>query len=390
MSADAVVDDVGATPTAAPQVAAATTPVVAADKASAAGISELTRSFGAVILDANGDGWQDIFLGRHQNPGRLYLNGRNATFSEIDAGTFVHHDRHGCDQADVNRDGRADVLCAVGANKGTDLKQNELWIQGAGGDFVDRSGPFGVADLFGRGRNVTFIDVNRDGYPDVYIGNEGDRPDGLPASSQLFLNVGGSAFREAPEYGLDLETGSGCGQAADFNNDGWQDLLLCTHAGLKLYRNEQGSGFTEVSRAMRIAHNPADAQFADVNADGLLDVVEVSRTRLRVNVRSGSRFIIAYQQAISNGVGVATGDVNGDGLPDLYVLIGGTSNGPDLMLVNGGGTTFSPMTIPQTNQGKAESVRPIDYDRNGLTDFLVLNGNSTSAGPVQLIAFFPA
>jgi hypothetical protein len=384
-------DAVGVMPTAAQQAATAAVPVVAVDKAGPAGVFELTRSFGAVIFDANGDGWQDIFLGRHQNSARLYLNGRNATFSEIDAGMFGRHDRHGCDQADVNQDGLPDVFCAVGANKGTDLKQNELWIQAAGGGFTNQSGPFGVADLFGRGRNVTFIDVNRDRYPDVYVGNEGDRPDGLPAPSHLFLNLGGSGFREAPEFGLDLETGSGCGQAQDFNNDGWQDLLLCTHTGLKLYRNEQGSGFTDVARAMRIAHNPSDAQFADVNGDGLLDVVEVTRTRLRVNVRSGSRFTIAFQQAISNGTGVATGDVYGDHLPDLYVLLGGTSsNGADLMLLNGGGTTFSPMTIPQTNQGRAESVRSIDYDRNGLTDFLVLNGNSTSAGPVQLIAFFPA
>ena len=46
-------------------------------------------------------------------------------------------------------------------------------------------------------------------------------------------------------------------------------------------------------------------------------------------------------------------------------------------------------SIPSTSEGGAESVWPIDYDQNGLTDFLVLNGARGEA-PVQLIAFFPA
>jgi hypothetical protein len=45
-------------------------------------------------------------------------------------------------------------------------------------------------------------------------------------------------------------------------------------------------------------------------------------------------------------------------------------------------------SIPSTSQGVAEFVAPIDYDGNGLTDFLVLNGAGTGPGPVELIAFF--
>jgi hypothetical protein len=47
-------------------------------------------------------------------------------------------------------------------------------------------------------------------------------------------------------------------------------------------------------------------------------------------------------------------------------------------------------STPSTSQGAAESVWPIDHDGNGLTDFLVLNGEQRAEGPVQLIAFFPA
>jgi FG-GAP-like repeat len=91
---------------------------------------------------------------------------------------------------------------------------------------------------------------------------------------------------------------------------------------------------------------------------------------------------------------VAAGDVNGDGRPDLYVMRGRSAtstNAPDRVYLNNGtGTNFSLMSsIPSTSEGKAESVWPIDYDGNGLTDFLVLNGDGERSGPVQLIAFLP-
>jgi hypothetical protein len=71
--------------------------------------------------------------------------------------------------------------------------------------------------------------------------------------------------------------------------------------------------------------------------------------------------------------------------------LGGGANAADQVYLNDGtGRTFSQLSsIPSASQGVAESVWPIDYDSNGLTDFLVLNGEEDTARPVQLIAFFP-
>ena len=341
--------------------------VVAQDVSAEAGIFELTRSRGAVVLDVDDDGHRDIFLGRHQSPARLYRSDGAGHFSEIAVETFGRHDRHGCAAADVDVDGLPDIYCAVGANKGTDIKNNELWIQGAASSFSDQAAAFGVMDAFGRGRDTTVIDVDADGYPDLYLGNEGDRPDGLPAPSRLFMNVGGTSFHDAPEYGLDLETGSGCGQAADFNDDGWEDLLLCTRDGLKLYRNDEGAAFTEVSRRMRIVHNPTDANLVDLDGDGRLDLVEATRKALRVELRRGRIFTPVFRLPLPAGLGLAVGDVNGDEHPDLYVLQGSSgTNAADLMLLNDGdGTSFTEMSIPVTSEGRAESVEPIDYARTG-------------------------
>jgi hypothetical protein len=66
-------------------------------------------------------------------------------------------------------------------------------------------------------------------------------------------------------------------------------------------------------------------------------------------------------------------------------------NAPDQVYLNdGNGASFTRMSsIPSTSQGVADFVAPLDYDGNGLTDFLVLNGGKdTGPGPVELIAFF--
>jgi hypothetical protein len=131
-----------------------------------------------------------------------------------------------------------------------------------------------------------------------------------------------------------------------------------------------------------------------VNGDTWRDVIEVSRKELRILLNTNGTFSSAFSTRLQGGIAVATGDVNGDDRPDIYVMRGmsGTStNAPDLVYLNSGtGRNFTKMSsIPSTSQGQAESVAPIDYDGNGLTDFLALNGNGTNSGPVQLIAFFP-
>ena len=90
-------------------------PVSAVNKATDAGISENTETYGAIIADFNNDTEPDIFLGRHTAVARLYENAGNGHFQETNQGTFPRTDRHGCDAADVNRDGLKDIFCTEGA-----------------------------------------------------------------------------------------------------------------------------------------------------------------------------------------------------------------------------------------------------------------------------------
>jgi Bacterial Ig-like domain/FG-GAP-like repeat/FG-GAP repeat len=221
----------------------------------------------------------------------------------------------------------------------------------------------------------------------------------MPSPNRFFTNRPGGALHHAPEYGLDLETslqGSNTTSVGDLDKDGWQDLLLITPNGLRVYHNEQGMGFTEVAASVGLDQSPRDVTLADVNGDSWVDVIEVEPNKLSVFVKANGKFSSVFSAAQQYGYSVATGDVNGDNRPDVYVMRGqdtAGTNAPDQVYLNDGdGASFTQMSsIPSTSQGEADSVAPIDYDGSGLTDFLVLNGGGEEgslAGPVELIAFF--
>ena len=375
------------------------TPVMAVNKAADAGIAEDTTTYGAVIFDFNNDGSSDIFLGRHFLQARLYKNLGDGHFTEIDQGTFGEIDRHGCDAADVNGDGLKDIFCSRGAAHQTLPKGNELYIQRPDHTFAEQAAQRGVLDPYGRGRLGAFIDANGDSLPDLFVGNDVNRGDAMPSPNRFFINGGGGTYRYAPEYGLEREMrvheDNSDVKVGDLDNDGWRDLLLAVPSGLRAYHNDQGKGFTDVAASVGLGQSPKDVTLANVNGDSWPDVIGVSGGGLRVMLNTGGTFSSAFTTSLQYGTDVAAGDVNGDNRDDIYVMRGADRfgiNAPDqVYLNNGDGRGFTRMSsIPSTRGGQADSVEPIDYDQNGLTDFLALNGGEGGSGQVQLIAFFPA
>lgn len=373
-------------------------PVIARDVTVEAGLARDTTSYGAVRADFDGDGWPDLFIGRHANPGWLVYNDHHGFEAPPDV-SIPRRDRHGCSAGDANGDGLPDLYCANGAYHGAGFKSNELYVQQPDGTFQDQALALRATDPFGRGRLAVMFDLDHDRYADLFLADRPARTDGLPSIDRVLANPGGNGYVARSLAGFDASGGADCLRAADLDQDGWTDIVLCERGmdrvgafGIHILRNMHGR-LVDVTAGSGIQKRQAvDAIVADMDGDGRPDIVEVTPYQLRIHLRRGNGYVLGYTRTLDHGVAVAAGDVNGDGKRDLYVVQGTHGKQrPDLMLLNqGSGRSFRTMALPRVTSGSAESVTPIDYDQNGLTDFLVLNGKgSQHPGPVQLIAFFP-
>ena len=381
---------------AAPPAAVSVSGTVAVDRTVASGLQMSVPTWSGLVADYNDDGFDDVFINLHwEFEPRLMLGSASGTFTELNA-DYGLVDRHRCAADDVDRSGTLDLFCVIGANKGTTNMPNELLLDVANGGGTWASDEFGLMDGFGRGRDVTFLDLNGDQYRDLYVANEPSRADAMWSSNRLYRNNGGHGFIPAPEYGLDHSVGYGIAKAADLDEDGDDDLLLRAtepgdglETGARAFINDDGH-FVDRTAQLGLAMPAAvDTEVADFDLDGRLDVAQLSAGILSVRLARDGHYEQAFELGVTSAIAMAVGDVDGDGRPDIYVAQQVAGNASHLMLVNrDDATQFVSMTIPQPGAGRADDVLALDYDANGRTDFLTLNGWDTP-GPVKLTAFFP-
>jgi hypothetical protein len=195
--------------------------------------------------------------------------------------------------------------------------------------------------------------------------------------------------------GLNLNIGSLSVRTVDHDSDGWPDLLICPYTGdLRLFKNNQGHGFTDVSPILGPPVQALDAVMVDVNHDSRPDLIVLTKTAVTVSLQNADGTFAPPKTIlkVNNGVALAVGDVNGDNNPDIYVVCGrtGSANRPDHLLIGNATGGFTPMSIPQTTAGSGEAAYPVDYNHSGLTSFLVLNGEVPYSGPIQLLTPQPS
>jgi hypothetical protein len=383
--------------------------VEALDATDASGLSGFSHTYGATVADWNDDGWDDVLLNKHYDAfPQLFLNDEgdfeNAYGAAFPAAPH-RRDYHGCAAADVDVNGFLDLYCTVGGKRGGNgPNPKELWLQDDG-VFTETPDAWGATDRFGRGREATFLDANGDDLPDLYVTNQQPRKDGLRGANVLFLNEGGERFRIAPKYGLNRQLGGSSVQAVDFDLDGRDDVLLCSQRGLRLFRNVKGRRFTPITKRVRAEGSCyRGVELARMNHDERPDLVRIAGNRVQVTLQGAQGKLLrkpAFSQHVTRATALALGDVNSDAIPDIYVVRSGTYRPTaakdaqvdvsDVMLVsNGRAGSFSRQPIPQTKQGIGESVAAVDHDRNGLSDFVVMNGRFKAIGPTWLVAFEPA
>ncbi len=160
--------------------------------------------------------------------------------------------------------------------------------------YIESSDAVGLGNVIGYGRGATFVDINGDGFDDLFVVDSDDRHRTNDFGvSQMYLNKQDGTF-EPVDIGIDPDDliGNWAGSFADYDRDGDPDLLIVnggytTTSSLALYENRMSTDgrFVDVTSASRIRESTTNVDdsfwwgvsWADYDNDGWLDVVLTRR-----------------------------------------------------------------------------------------------------------------
>jgi len=291
-------------------------------------------------------------------------------------------------------------------------RTQQIWFEevreASGVDFVHSLGSkqrFWIPEVTGSG--LALFDADGDQDLDLFLVQGADLiGEGGPASSdELWLNHGDGTFTNATEAAGISESSFGMGCAVgDYDGDGDLDLYVTNMGSNVLLRNRGDATFEDVALEAGVAHNSwgTSAAFLDYDGDGDLDLFVTNYLRwnsdsevpcksklgspdychpnnydapdadaLFENQGDGTFRDISASSGVAevfgNGLGVAWGDMTGDGLIDIYVANDGMAN---QLCVNQGQGKFQDRALLKgcalSGEGKAEAGMGVIFeDLNG-------------------------
>jgi hypothetical protein len=272
------------------------------DVTASAGVKGEGYSMGVAAGDYDADGFCDLYVTAYGS-NILYRNRGDGTFEDVTrrAGVAGVGWSTSAGWLDYDRDGRLDLFVARYAEwdfeKGAlycgdprpDLRaychpdnfkgaSNILFHQKADGTFEDVSASAKIADPNGKGLGVAFADFDNDGWTDIIVANDSVR-------QQLYRNKGDGTFEETAlmagvGYDENGKTFAGMGvDARDYDNDGLADIFITALSSetYPLYRNNGDNSFTYTTNTTGIGqitllYSGWGTRFVDVDNDGWLDL----------------------------------------------------------------------------------------------------------------------
>jgi hypothetical protein len=400
---------------------------------------------GCAFFDYDNDGWMDIFIltGTRLSgdpPGatnRLYKNNRDGTFTDVTERSGLHSVgwANSVCIGDYNNDGFEDIFC-------TCYGRNKLYRNNGDGTFTDvteRAGLVIPGDKPNWGAGSSFVDYDRDGYLDLFVSyyihfdlgsvpkpgenvncnwkglpvNCGPRglPPAFPGHHVMYRNNHDGTFTDVTDkaklggpsgnYGMTVV-------AADFDEDGWQDIYVaCDSTPSLLYMNNRDGTFREEGLLRGVSHNDDGLEQAgmgvgvgDYRLSGHLDILKTNfseDTPVLYRNDGNANFTDVTR---SSGIGIESSytcwgagivDLDNDGYPDIFIVAGSVypevekklpqypNKNPRILFRNMGNGTFEELseqagpgiTASHSSRGCAFG----DFDNDGDLDILILNMN---------------
>jgi hypothetical protein len=268
--------------------------------------SFLFRNFynggGVAIGDINNDGLPDVFLTSNMGENKLYLNKGNFHFQDISNKAGIIHDDKwstGVTFVDINGDGWLDIYVCSSGHMGTGERKNKLYINNHNLTFTESAAQYGL-DISAYTTQVSFFDYDMDGDLDCFMINNSP----IPINQLNYAN------------------------RRDLPDSAWKIANFLKGGGDHLYRNDNGH-FVEVTKQAGIHGGLISfglgVSVGDINGDGYPDVFvsndSYERDYLYINQKNGTfkdELEDWVQHTSFSAMGTDIADINNDGYPDLF------------------------------------------------------------------------
>ena len=294
---------------------------------------------------------------------------------------------------DVTRDGRDDVVLVNLRNLAAPPLETDhkvlIYAQRADGELdtptlhAYSDGLYGVINNF-LDVSLSISDLDNDGFKDIIVGYA----KGLTFLLSREHGFETRKFLIAPEYG-GLAPGSANQSVAhivvvDVNRDGYKDVIAFNKSsGATIFINDKSGGVSQTTSTLQGVIAPTDVKVADLDSDGLEDIVVLSGGRfmrrfwLIKNRGEGtlSDDVSHYIEADETYGGIAVGDWTGDDRPDIAISISkniqqyGLPAGLLIFEQSGNGQLSAPYVIPTWHIPNSMFVTDLNGDN--VTDLLV-------------------